>query len=125
MAGSGAVAYSSGTRIVLNENALNETLGVCGGAGPSYDWNKNNVFETNVVFDINSGDTNQVSACGATLSTMSDFNDYAVLNLRAVSVLGLNGGAALRQEPEELAVCQDVPLAFRLGPESAEQVTEN
>jgi len=120
VAGNGAVAYSSGTRIVLNENALNEAQGVCGGAGPSVDWNGNSVVEASVAFDINSADTNQASACGGTLTTMSDFNDYAALNLRAVSVLGLNGGAALRQEPEELAVCQDVPLAFRFGPGGAD-----
>jgi hypothetical protein len=52
---------------------------------------------------------------------LSDFNDYAALNLRAVSVMGLNGGASLRNpnEPEEIAVCQEVPLAFRVGPSSA------
>ena len=118
--GNGAVAYSSGTRITLNENSLLEMQGVCGFPNPSVDWNNNGTVESGIVFDINSADTGQASACGGTLTTMSDFNDYAALNLRAVSVIGLNGGALLRSpnEPEELAVCQEVPFAFRVGPES-------
>jgi hypothetical protein len=102
---------------VLCGLALNEAQGLCS-SGPSVDWNANSIIEASVVFDINSADTGQASTCGGALTTLSDFNDYAALNLRAVSVLGLNGGDFLRSpnEPEELAVCQDIPPAFRFGP---------
>ena len=63
--GSGLLDYSRGTRISLNENALNENLGVCGNV--PVDFNGNSVIESNIVFDLNSSDTGQVSACGGTL----------------------------------------------------------
>ena len=117
--GKGVAAYSSGTRLNLNENSLLEMAGVCGFPNPSVDWNNNGTIESGIVFDINSAETGQASSCSGTLTTLSDFNDYAALNLRAVTVIGLNADESLRNpnEPEEIIFCTEVPLAFRVGPE--------
>jgi len=76
-AGNGVLNYSIGSRISLNENALNETLGTCGNPpGPAYDWNGNAVIESNVSVDVNSSDTSQAANCGGTLTTLSDYDDW-------------------------------------------------
>ncbi len=112
--GNGVAGYSIGTRIVLNENTLNEVNGICGAPGPSIDWNGNGTLEPNVPFDTNVSDSAQATACGAVLSTLSDFNDLGSLNLRAVSNLSFAGRQAL-QAPDyhaEVEVCQNVPVEF-------------
>ncbi len=78
--GSGLLDYSRGTRLALNENALNENLGVCG--SPAIDFNGNSIIESNVVFDLNSSDTTQSSTCGGTLTTLTDYDDWGQCLLR-------------------------------------------
>jgi len=75
--GDGVLDYSRGTRIALNENALNENLGICG--SPSWDWNGNSVIENPVVFDLNRDDNGVVdnTSCAAALTTLQDSNDWA------------------------------------------------
>ena len=72
----GALDFSRDNNRDLNENSLNETLGVCNSAVSSFDWNGNSSIETNVSVDINSSDSFQVSQCGATLSTLRDHDDW-------------------------------------------------
>jgi hypothetical protein len=82
VAGDGLTAYSPGVRPSLVESALNEQAGICGlAAAVPVDWNNNGTLENPVSVDINAGDTSQVANCGATLSTLGDFNDYGNLNL--------------------------------------------
>jgi hypothetical protein len=81
--GSGLLDYSRGTRLTLNENALNENLGVCG--NPAVDFNGNSTIESNVVFDLNSSDTGQASTCGGTLTTLTDYNDWGNISFGGLS----------------------------------------
>ena len=100
--GSGLLDYSRGTRISLNENALNENLGVCG--SPPVDFNGNSVIEANVVFDLNSSDTGQASSCGGTLTTLTDYNDWG-----NVSFAGLSDGDGAHLFPVEIIDCDNPP----------------
>ena len=82
----GVLDYSRGVRIALNENSLNENNGTCGPGFP-FDWNGTGGIQVGVVFDINpeSLPADQNAACGGTLTTLSDFNDWANVNF-----LGIN-----------------------------------
>ncbi|MDJ0752521.1 MAG: hypothetical protein QNJ45_03310 [Ardenticatenaceae bacterium] len=70
--GNGVLSFSSGSRISLNENTLNEQDGVCGtGAAVPWDWNGNSQLEAAVAHDVNSdGD----------LEVLHDYNDWENLN---------------------------------------------
>lgn len=70
--GDGALNYSSGGNIVLNESILNEYDGICGSAAAvPWDWNGNSAIEGSVTIDINSdGD----------IETLTDYNDWANIN---------------------------------------------
>lgn len=81
--GDGVPNYSTGARANLNENSLNETLGVCG--TPAVDWNGNGSIETSVVFDINSADTGQAAGCGGILTTLGDFDDWGNIFYAGIS----------------------------------------
>ena len=100
--GSGLLDYSRGTRLALNENALNENLGVCG--SPAIDFNGNSIIESNVVFDLNSSDTTQNSTCGGTLTTLTDYDDWG-----HVSFAGLNDGDGSNRQPLEIVDCDNPP----------------
>ncbi len=100
--GDGLLDYSRGTRISLNETALNENAGTCGNPpGPGWDWNGNVALENPVSFDINSSDTNQAAACGGTLTTLSDYNDWG-----NISFTGLSDGD-LAAPPPEIISCDN------------------
>lgn len=87
--GNGIAGYSVGTRISLNESALNEAAGVCGlAAGVAVDWNNNGSIENPVSVDINGGDSNQATTCGGTLTTLGDHDDHANLNLAHIRTTG-------------------------------------
>ena len=104
--GNGVLNYSTGSRISLNENNLNENLGVCG-ATP-IDWNGINGLETGVTFDINSDDGSQVSNCGETLTTLNDYNDWA--NISAAGLLDADGALPV---PPEIISDDPVPAWAR------------
>ncbi|MEO7795237.1 MAG: hypothetical protein ABIV06_10725 [Thermoanaerobaculia bacterium] len=82
----GVLDYSRGVRIALNENSLNENLGTCG-AGFPFDWNASGTITSPVVLDINPeyAPAGQAADCGGTLSTLTDYNDWANVNF-----LGIN-----------------------------------
>jgi hypothetical protein len=116
--GNGVLDYSRGTRIALNEAALNENAGTCGNPpGPGWDWNGNAVLENPVSFDINSADGNQVGACGGTLTTLTDYNDWA-----NIVFTGL-GDADLAVNPPEIISCDNpappTPWEDRFPPPAA------
>lgn len=95
--GDGVLSYSVGTRAALNENALLETNGIC--SGVDIDWNGNTTIDAAAV----SVDINQ----DASKTTLSDFNDWANINLGAVN----NAGAS--PNGPELISEQPVPLSAR------------
>jgi hypothetical protein len=102
-AGNGVLDYSRGTRITLNETALDENQGTCGNPpGPAVDWNGNAVIESTVSANVNASDTNQASTCGGTLTTLSDYNDWANLVFTGTSDFD---GASLT--PTEVIDCDN------------------
>lgn len=69
--GDGVLDFSRNQRIVLNENALRETAGICG--SPGIDWNNNGAISSDLIqADINSD--NQYSV-------LNDHNDWAAVKL--------------------------------------------
>lgn len=106
--GDGVMDYSYGDRIVLNENNLNEFVGVCGDLGSAtvpVDWNVSGTIEASVVHDVNvqAGPSNQNTACGGTLTTLQDFNDWANILL---NVLPPDGGGS---QPPDQEACPAPP----------------
>ncbi|HMB60958.1 MAG TPA: hypothetical protein VKN35_13690 [Xanthomonadales bacterium] len=108
--GDNVLDYSIGDRITLNENSLNENNGTCG-AGSPWDWNGNMAIENPVSHDINQY-TSQVGECGALLSTLQDYNDWA-----NVYFGGIIGGDRAPLIQPEIVTEQDVPAEF-LDPEN-------
>lgn len=96
-AGDGAMDFSHGDRISLNENNLNEHLGACGYLGSetvAIDWNYSGTIETSVIYDINSqsGTINQNASCGGVLSSLHDFDDWSNIALNVLPFPGSGGG---------------------------------
>lgn len=108
--GDNVLDYSIGDRITLNENSLNENNGTCG-AGSPWDWNVNMTVENPVSHDINQY-TSQVGECGALLTTLQDYNDWA-----NVYFGGIIGGDRAPLIQPEIITEQDVPAEF-LDPEN-------
>jgi hypothetical protein len=82
--------YSRGLRIPLNELSLNEAAGSCGGT--PIDWNFNGSIESGLAYDVNRSSSFPTAftpvdngSCSATLSTLTDFNDWANLNFMGIS----------------------------------------
>ena len=71
--GNGVLDYSHGTRISLDENALEEADGVCGAPpGPAWDWNDDgDTVDSGLVFDINQSD--------GLLQVLTDHDDWSAL----------------------------------------------
>ncbi|MCB9507681.1 MAG: DUF4215 domain-containing protein [Myxococcales bacterium] len=67
--------FSTGPNAALDENNLDENVGVCNGI--PRDWNGNAILESGVTFDLNSA-ANQVN-CGGTLTTLTDHDDWGGL----------------------------------------------
>lgn len=83
--GNGVLDYSIGSRLSLDENHLDENVGICG--APPWDWNGNAVIESDVSFDINADDDFQI-LCGGTLTVLTDYDDWAHVNLAGLSAAG-------------------------------------
>jgi hypothetical protein len=64
--GDGVLDYSHGVRNSLDENALNEQNGICGGV--DWDFNFNGIFESSVSYDVN---------FDGALFVLVDHNDWA------------------------------------------------
>ncbi|MEJ7582579.1 MAG: hypothetical protein WKF43_00550 [Acidimicrobiales bacterium] len=99
--GDGLLTYSTGTRASLNESALSETLGLCGGV--DVDWNTNGSINAGSV----AADINPFPGGDGSLNVLTDFNDWANLNFNGLTD---NDGAAL--EPEVVTE-QPVPPSAR------------
>lgn len=91
--------YSSGSNAPLNENNLNENLGICNHV--PIDWNQNKVLENSVSFDINLVEAAQQYTCGGVLSVLRDYNDWANIRLDGISpfhMLSYSAAAAIGGE---------------------------
>lgn len=72
--GNGILDYSIGDRIALDENSLDENLGVCG--APGWDWNGNSILESSVALDLNPTDPLAMFLCGGNLTVLRDSDDW-------------------------------------------------
>ncbi len=98
--GDGVLDYSKGTRAPLNETALLETNGICGGV--DIDWNANTVIDAApVAVDIN-GD--------ATLGVLRDHNDWGNIRLGSVTI---NNGDSPPEARAELITEDPLPPSAR------------
>jgi hypothetical protein len=72
--------YSTGTRHQLDENALSEINGMCG--GPAIDWNRNGAIDPlYITADINPGNAN---TCGTDIGRITDFDDWGNLTFMGI-----------------------------------------
>ncbi len=91
--------YSRGQRAALNENALVEANGVCGGVG--IDWNGNSSLDPGTVtVDIN-GDSY--------LSTLTDHDDWSNLYFTGV-VAGAGAGTGPSRSPSSTTTITEQPV---------------
>ncbi|MCK7592888.1 hypothetical protein [Pseudomarimonas salicorniae] len=65
---------SRGTRLMLDELALNELEGVCGTL--PVDWNRDDRFDLGLIMDLNPGEEDR---CGGALVRLHDFDDWSNL----------------------------------------------
>ena len=85
--------YSIGDRLTLDENNLDETLGMCTAATVPVDWNADTQYETSVSVDINTY-SDETYECGtAPLSVLHDFDDWTHLDLAAIAPFAAGAGA--------------------------------
>ena len=99
----GVTDYSYGDRPVLDETALNELDGLCGPGNGAWDWDGGGTFDAIVAHNINDYE-DEVSQCGQTLSTLTDFNDWDSLYF-----LGIGDADGRRLVPVEIISEQWVP----------------
>ena len=106
--GDGVLDYSRGVNPLLNENALNETRGICGGP-PGWDWNEDgDALDNPVTADINKLWTNTGSGTGDGLyQILYDYDDWA--NLYYAGIHDADGVGVPPVASRELVVCQVPP----------------
>lgn len=95
-----AADFSRGTRLPLDENAIDERVGVCG--SPAIDWNFNGTLEPSVAQDLNAQYNN---VCGPEpMRTLDDFDDWNGITFAGV----LSQHPAVKSLQEEVA-CGGAP----------------
>lgn len=80
-AGEYTVNYSYGVNRSLDENNINEYLGVCIDKIVPVDLNENGVYDISISSDVNRSDHFQEYTCGGVLTQLHDYNDWENLNL--------------------------------------------
>ncbi len=97
------VNYSIGVRAVLDENHLDETIGICG--GKAIDWNGDGVLKTDLAKDINAygNSIQQVNECGGILTSLTDHDDWA-----AITLLGLPPGSG--EPAAQISSCEPLSI---------------
>jgi len=109
--GASTLDYSGGDRLTLDENNLDETVGMCTNAVVPVDWNGDLQYTSGVTADINSYGL-ESSECGGTNTILHDWNDWANLQLAAVVSSYASGGASTRASMLALPVvpsCAPIP----------------
>ena len=91
---------SSGERLVLDENAIDEFQGVCG--NPPIDWNGNGTLETGIARNLRPGFE---AECGSSLRRLEDFDDWANITL-----LGLRDAAGMLKSIKQETGCAGAPV---------------
>jgi len=113
--------YSRGTRLPLNELSLNENVGVCASGIAPIDWNFNGTIESSVTYDLNrmnafpnASTPVDNGSCSATLSTLTDYNDWA--NISFIGIGDSDGASLIRSvvDCNNPALPRVVPAALRL-----------
>ncbi|HAW91101.1 MAG TPA: hypothetical protein DCX61_10600 [Gemmatimonadetes bacterium] len=105
----GVLDYSHGVNPSLDEENLNETLGICGGA-PGWDWNQDgDALDVGLIADINR-DWNPLPSPpivgDGDLEILFDYDDWS--NLSYTGITDFDGAVAGSREAE-LAICQAFP----------------
>lgn len=77
--------FSNGSRLLLDENNLNENAGMCSSTTVPIDWNEDGTLESSITYDINNYGTSETNECGGTLTVLHDYDDWANLQLYSVS----------------------------------------
>lgn len=103
--GDGVLSYSTGDRIDLDENDLDENNGTCGPGAP-WDWNENSTTENSVTVNINKYD-DEIAHCGDELTTLRDHDDWS-----SIYFGGLGDAAGVMEVPQEIITEQPVPAEF-------------
>ena len=98
-----ALDYSRGDRVLLNENALDEANGVCGGFW--VDWNMDGNVTASVKKDLNGGFNN--TSDGGVFAPSTDHDDWGHLAFSGVTS-GVAAAASGGRKPE---VCYDDPAS--------------
>jgi len=109
--GASTLDYSHGDRLTLDENNLDETVGMCTSAVVPVDWNGDLQYTSGVVADVNSYSL-EPGECGGTNAILHDFNDWANLQLGAVVTSFSSGGGTARANMSALpppAACAPIP----------------
>lgn len=115
--GASTLDYSHGDRLLLDENNLDETAGMCTSAVVPVDWNGDLQYTSGVVADINSYGL-ETTECGGTNTLLHDFNDWANLRLASVVTSFTSGGGPARANMSALpapASCAPIP-SYPRGP---------
>ncbi len=102
----GILDYSHGVNPPLDENNLNENLGICGGP-PPWDWNLNTVLtDMGVVADINRDWTPFPTVPGADgiFEVLFDYDDWSNL-----SYAGITDADGAGLGPRPIVTCQEPP----------------
>ncbi len=94
--GDGLLDFSHGGRLTLNEQALNEQLGVCASPVTPWDLNKNGVFESSVY-------SQDITNDGIIADALFDWNDWASLVLDFTP----SGAGFTLQAVQQVAVCDN------------------
>lgn len=103
----GVLDYSRDNNRDLDENNLNEFLGVCNTPLIPINWNGDAFIADRASFDINSEDGFQVSNCGGILSVLEDYNDW-----ENISFNGISDADGARLTPIEIIACDNPPPAI-------------
>lgn len=99
----GVADFSAGVRAALNENSLDEGDGVCGGV--DVDWNGDGIIASGLKHDLNPTEAASPAACGGVFATLTDFNDWAAIEIPMSS--DADDGAP--PIPEDLPECPPLP----------------
>jgi Peptidase M66 len=93
----GLGTYSTGALPALDEQHLDETVGLC---GLPIDWNGTNGIESDVTVDLNWEADRQFESCGGYYTTLHDFDDWSAIRF---DFFGLPDGGAPAEEHAECA----------------------
>lgn len=102
--------YSDGSRRTLDENNLNETLGMCYSPIVPVDWNYDGTYSASVSYDINNLAPGESSQCGGTKTILHDYNDWSHLDLAGVSFSLQTLGLSLTRKTDVAPPCAPIPL---------------